>query len=128
MSYTDYFKLKGESQECYMWEYNEMDEKSSLYIHKWRVSEPIPQIIRVIVKFKHEFEIEQIINEKEIKNNPLKRNQPIIVMAERVSCHYQTVRFDTRIYNRQFDSIYVPNSFLEEDTNVKLIQVVVEWQ
>ncbi|QNB46511.1 hypothetical protein BR63_09420 [Thermanaerosceptrum fracticalcis] len=41
----------------YKWADNEAGEKSTLYMHKWRVPNPPPKSINVTVKFKGELEL-----------------------------------------------------------------------
>lgn len=67
------------------------------------------------------------LTRRDFVENPELKNVPIIKYVKRVSCHTDTVRFDTYNNYRSFNSVYVPNSFLEGNEDVKILQVVVKW-
>lgn len=47
--------------------------------------------------------------------------------VNRVSCHSSTLRFDTERYERPFNSIYLPCSFLNDNEDAKLVQIAINW-
>ncbi len=81
----------------------------------------------MIIKFREEFEPEIIRNERGFTENPELKDKPIIKYVKRVSCHTDTIRFDTYNNYRPFNITYIPNSFLKGNEDVKLLQVVVKW-
>lgn len=81
----------------------------------------------MIIKFREEFELETIRNERDFTENPELKNEPIIKYVKRLSYHTNTIRFDTYDNYRPFNSIYIPSSFLKGNEDVKLLQVVIRW-
>ncbi|MDS1030990.1 hypothetical protein RDV78_11170 [Bacillota bacterium LX-D] len=127
MAVSGTFYFCGSSEMCYKWIYSEAGEKSTLYINKWRVPNPPPKSINVTVKFKDEFEAEKIRSERDYAKKPELKNEPIIRYVHRVSCHSNTVKFYIEGYERPFDSIYIPCSFLNGNEDIKLVQIVINW-
>ena len=128
MPYTETYHYLEETQGFHCWEYrNRYNEKSKLYIPKWRVPEEIPRTVSVTVRMKNEYLPEAIISEKDAYKMPEIRNERIVIMADFISEHSSTVRYDARRYNRQIHSLYIPYSFFDTDEYPKSIEVVVEW-
>jgi len=79
------------------------------------------------VKFKGEYESEKAVYEQDVKVRPEIKNEPVVRFVHRVNCHTNTVRFDSELNSRPFDSIYVPCSLLKGYENEKLLQIVIKW-
>lgn len=121
------FSYDSETEGYYVWSFHEDREKSKLYIARWRVPNPIPRTVEVFAKFADEHEIERVITRRSFGMDPEQKREPIVRFARRVSCHTNTIRFDTYGWDRPFNTIYVPLSWLEGHEDEKEMQVIVRW-
>lgn len=111
MNTIDYTFIE-ETETCIV--YRDQFNTNKFYIHKWRVPEPTPQAIRVLVRSKKSYlpiNYERNVSPKE----------PIVLNVKKIEEHVRVIRYDfhrntNMVYGRSeppFQSIYLPSSILE---------------
>lgn len=99
---------------------------STLYIQKWRVPSPIPATLDISIRFKGEYEPQEIITQDDFSKFPKYRDKPVIEFVNRVSEHTHTIRFDADGIHRPFNTIYLPK-YLIKNIEQNRLQVIIDW-
>jgi len=103
----------------------------SVYIPKWRVPEPCPNTILVILYFPPDDKLKniKIYTKSDIDMNQELRNNKISVELLKKSDHTKTIRFDPTgndKKNWEVGSLYIPKELLPHDEITK-VSAVIEW-
>ena len=103
------------------------DEKSTLYIKKWRVPDEIPDLVIVSILNTEEFVSEPILTEEDIRKSSTRKEEKIIITMKHISNHTHTVRYDSVSYNTGVNSLYIPCSSFKNDGIPEKIVAIFRW-
>jgi hypothetical protein len=100
---------------------------SSLYIYKWRVPTPVPSSIDVSVRFRGEYEPQEVMKINDFKNNPANKEKPIVEYVYNSRENTKTIRYDADGYYKPFTSIYLPKFMVDHRIQENSFQVIIDW-
>lgn len=126
------YSLAKSSNGCYVWVFDEEGEVSNFYIHKWRVPDPVPKVIDVVIRFGNELikpeAYDENFNPVALSNRPELKRQPIRKSVFYTESHNDTTRYDTRGSETPFHTIYLPNQVFKGCSSYeKILQIEVRW-
>lgn len=100
-----------------------------IYIPKWRVPEPIPEVIKVSLYFPpHLPELKNILTSEMTKSNPNLCKLPILSQIKWYSDHTKTVRYNPIGLPDTWEigSPYIPVSILPQN-HIEILVIQIQW-
>lgn len=116
------------TEESICWTYNKVgDEKSTLYIKKWRVPDEIPDLVMVTISEMIDRTPQTIVTKDEVEKTPVRKKEEIRIIMRHKSDNNYTIRYDSILDNTGVNSMYIPRSSFRNDIIPKNIQVLIRW-
>ena len=96
-----------------------------LYIPKWRVPKPCPEIIYVMIESSTVKNNPQHIKEAEVRANPALKENPIVVFVERERAYKNTLRYQPTELEWEIGQPYIPYNFTCDEAEI--LKLTIRW-